>query len=408
MKLRKWTCFCITVIMLLGLIPISSFADEGYTNVAFNQTVTASSIYNEFYTPDKMVDGDDVSEPGRWNSQPTKGLEWVLLDLGSEQMIQSVKMTWWDWMNLAGKINVSVSVDGETYREVGKIEGNFQVAYNEFVFEATKARYVKIELDQCPGDFGYSIKELTVMGSAVGAPTNVAYGKTATASSFYNEFYTPDKLVDGKSTADNERWNSQATKGQEWILVDLEAIYSIQSVKMTWLSWGNLAGKINVSVSADGEAYREVGKVEGNFEVAENTFTFDPVNARYVKIELDECASDWGYSIWEVMVMGKEACTHADSEVKDAKDATCSEEGYTGDTYCKDCGEQVSAGEEIAVKDHSYEGEKCSVCGAANPDYEAPVTSPATGDATVWMIAVSAAVLAALAIAISKKRAIAC
>jgi hypothetical protein len=42
---------------------------------------------------------------------------------------------------------------------------------------------------------------------------------------------------------------------------------------------------------------------------------------------------------------------HANTEVRDAKEATCTEEGYTGDTYCTDCGEKISEGESIPKVD---------------------------------------------------------
>ena len=43
-------------------------------------------------------------------------------------------------------------------------------------------------------------------------------------------------------------------------------------------------------------------------------------------------------------------CTHENTEVVGAKEATETEEGYTGDTKCKDCGETVAVGEAIPVK----------------------------------------------------------
>lgn len=38
---------------------------------------------------------------------------------------------------------------------------------------------------------------------------------------------------------------------------------------------------------------------------------------------------------------------HKHTEVRDAKDATCCEKGYTGDTYCTDCNALISSGAEI-------------------------------------------------------------
>ena len=48
------------------------------------------------------------------------------------------------------------------------------------------------------------------------------------------------------------------------------------------------------------------------------------------------------------------ATGHKNTEVKNAKEATCTEDGYTGDTYCKDCGEKVADGEAIAAEGHSW------------------------------------------------------
>lgn len=43
---------------------------------------------------------------------------------------------------------------------------------------------------------------------------------------------------------------------------------------------------------------------------------------------------------------------------KNAKEATCTEKGYTGDSVCSTCGTTLSKGEEIAVKEHSYDNGK--------------------------------------------------
>ena len=43
------------------------------------------------------------------------------------------------------------------------------------------------------------------------------------------------------------------------------------------------------------------------------------------------------------------------TEVKDAKAATCTEKGYTGDTYCKGCGVKLSDGTEIPALNHNWD-----------------------------------------------------
>ena len=77
-------------------------------------------------------------------------------------------------------------------------------------------------------------------------------------------------------------------------------------------------------------------------------------------------------------VWGGTPCAHENTELRNAKDATCTEDGYTGDTYCTVCNEKVKDGEVIPAKGHTEvidarveptctepgktEGKHCSVC----------------------------------------------
>ena len=77
-------------------------------------------------------------------------------------------------------------------------------------------------------------------------------------------------------------------------------------------------------------------------------------------------------------VWGGTPCAHKNTELRNAKEATCTEPGYTGDTYCKDCGEKIGTGTAIPAKGHTEvideavaatcttpgktEGKHCSVC----------------------------------------------
>lgn len=49
---------------------------------------------------------------------------------------------------------------------------------------------------------------------------------------------------------------------------------------------------------------------------------------------------------------------HPNIELKNAKEATCKEEGYTGDQICKDCGATVEAGKTIPKKEHNWDSGK--------------------------------------------------
>ena len=48
------------------------------------------------------------------------------------------------------------------------------------------------------------------------------------------------------------------------------------------------------------------------------------------------------------------ATGHQNKEVRDKKAATCTKVGYTGDTYCKDCGELLKTGQETDALGHTW------------------------------------------------------
>ena len=49
------------------------------------------------------------------------------------------------------------------------------------------------------------------------------------------------------------------------------------------------------------------------------------------------------------------ATGHQHTELRNVKVATCASEGYTGDTYCKDCNTKLSSGKTIAKKEHTWD-----------------------------------------------------
>ena len=76
------------------------------------------------------------------------------------------------------------------------------------------------------------------------------------------------------------------------------------------------------------------------------------------------------------------------TEVKNAKDATCTEEGYTGDKVCKGCGEILEKGEATGKIAHDYQDGKCSVCGKEQDVIYGDVNNDKKVDATdaLWVL----------------------
>lgn len=99
--------------------------------------------------------------------------------------------------------------------------------------------------------------------------------------------------------------------------------------------------------------------------------------------------------------------------VKNAKDATCTEPGYTGDKVCTVCGETVETGEVIPAAGHSYKDGKCTVCGAADPNANSGgntgnhgTASPNTADGAamgLWLSLMTVAALAGAVLVLGKR-----
>ena len=52
---------------------------------------------------------------------------------------------------------------------------------------------------------------------------------------------------------------------------------------------------------------------------------------------------------------GGKPCTHENTELRGAKEPTCTEPGYTGDTYCKDCNDKIADGKVIPALGHTWD-----------------------------------------------------
>lgn len=91
---------------------------------------------------------------------------------------------------------------------------------------------------------------------------------------------------------------------------------------------------------------------------------------------------------------------HQDTKVVNAKPATCTEDGYTGDTVCAACGKVLAKGEVIKALGHDYKDGTCTRCGDKQPGVN-------TGDnstMTMWtMSAVMALAGAAVLVLRSRK-----
>ena len=87
------------------------------------------------------------------------------------------------------------------------------------------------------------------------------------------------------------------------------------------------------------------------------------------------------------------ALGHTPEEVA-AVAATCTKTGLTAGSKCSVCGEVLTAQEVVPALGHDFKDGKCTRCGAADPDYVAPVVNPFKDvektspyyDAIIWAV----------------------
>ena len=78
-----------------------------------------------------------------------------------------------------------------------------------------------------------------------------------------------------------------------------------------------------------------------------------------------------------IIVAQKETPALGHTEAVDpAVAATCEKTGLTEGKHCSVCNEVLVAQKETPKTEHKFENGKCSVCGAADPNYVAPVVNP--------------------------------
>ena len=101
---------------------------------------------------------------------------------------------------------------------------------------------------------------------------------------------------------------------------------------------------------------KQVGKYTGT-QLAGKTIT---VSGDTVKIQLvsDDAGNAWGFKVDVITEKVEEECKHTDTtkrEVRNAKVATCTLDGYSGDIYCTNCGNLIEAGSVTKAVGHQWD-----------------------------------------------------
>ena len=272
--------------------------------------------------------------------------------------------------------------------------------------------------------------------------------------------YTAKVTFEGKEYTDTKTETLPATGHQLTAVAEVPATCETAGVKAHWVCsvcgklFSDVEGKTEttlekLAIPATGHAYGEpVWKWNDDF-TASATFTCANNDAHVENVTATvtnavttaaTCKAD-GVRTYTAKVTfeGEDytdtkteviPATSHDTELVGAKDATCTEDGYTGNEVCKVCQTVVKQGEVIPALGHDYKDGKCSRCGAEEPttpvepgkpgDSGKPTTpekpaepsqptTPATGDSSnmtaLWVVlAVAGLGIIALVVLLVTKR----
>jgi beta-glucanase (GH16 family) len=323
--------------MVLAVIASVPGAAAQTTNLALNRPVTVSSSENAgAFPPAATVDGNTGT---RWSSAFSDP-QWVRVDLGSTQNIGRVVLRW--EASYGKAYQIQVSNNDSTWTTISTVS-NGDGGIDDLTVSGS-GRYVRMYGTQRTtigaAQYGYSLWEFEVYGAGSTAtptrtPTRTATpaGPTSTptrtptrtatpppssgctttsnialnkpAFTWYYEMPSEDasKAVDGNMAT---RWAHlwyPAGPTAAWLYVDLGSnSATVTQVQIAWEA--ALAADYQIQMSNDRTNWTTVRSVTNNTAL-NNTQTFSPaLTGRYLRINMTRKGTAYGYSIWELQVIG--------------------------------------------------------------------------------------------------------
>ena len=305
------------VLSLVGCGGPSSSSDPAESAALFRQvtgtcgddtlpvaSARASGEENNHFHASFAIDGDEGT---RWSSGPA-ATAWIILDLGKREMIRGLLIDWERAYSPTFWVQASDdAVNWATLELTGATQAGEQLLQG---LDAT-ARYLRI-LSQRPSSFGnVSISEVVVLGdpnvACLTVPTGCAgpvlLGVSRAQASSTQFSYTPAAAaVDGVYST---RWSSNFTD-DEWLALDLGGVARLDDVVVTWEHAFAKTYAFQTASSFGGPWTTVATVTDGQFGT---TLTDLGVSARYLRLLGIKRATAYGYSVWELDVIGSRATT---------------------------------------------------------------------------------------------------
>ncbi len=287
------------------------------TNLALNRPVTCSSIENAGTPCASAVDGNTGT---RWSSAASDP-QWIYVDLGSTSTIGSVTLRW--ETAYASAFQIQTSNDAATWTSIYTTTtgtGGVQT-----INASGSGRYVRMYGTTRATVWGYSLWEFEVYGTGgptvvpatatpTRTPTSPSGGSCGTTSNIALNHPTyawywdtadgaPNFAVDGNATTRYSHLWYPSGPATGWWYVDLgSTAATITGVNITWEA--AYAADFQLLTSNDAVNWTAIQTVTNNTSLTTN-YTYSPAKVgRYLRINLNRKGSIYGYSFYELQVIG--------------------------------------------------------------------------------------------------------
>lgn len=178
------------------------YGQEEYTNVALDKKATAGSRNDE---AGKAVDGDLST---RWGDAAWSKEHWFQVDLGTEYLLQSLKIAF--EVSYAKDFEIKVSDNGVDWRTVKTVTDNSILDWNVVFDKPVSASYIRIDTSRTSNEeWGFSIWEFEAYGKeetvAISDDIDITgYQMTSTFNNIegnigFRTIYQAEPKVDGQT-----------------------------------------------------------------------------------------------------------------------------------------------------------------------------------------------------------------
>lgn len=236
------------------------------------------------------VDNGDVD----WIPERVGSIERLLIPFNSEPIAGYADLKT-IFKDKEDGVDLSYSVEDNSAPEVVEVTINDGFINLNFLPDASGKVTVTFAAEDRAGNVTKTDLELLVVDPDKG---NIALFKPVTTSSVESETHKPEMMNDGSSLT---RYSSEYENDQ-WLIIDLEGLFKINAATVTWeAAYGR---EYKMYGSLDGEEWFPLfDEVEGQKGL--NEYSFDVVDASYIKMDLIKRGTDWGFSIFELEVLGE-------------------------------------------------------------------------------------------------------